>query len=132
MQVIIDEGLVDNSHRLGGVLREALRAIEHPKLRGVRGKGLMNAIIIDDTAGASAMDVCLALRDRGLLAKPTHGNIIRYAFVRICCFVRTCCFVRICCFHPCSYAPRATSRAGLHYTEQHTWRRRDRARAHAG
>lgn len=77
--MIIDEKLVDNSFRLGKVLRNELSAITHPKLQAVRGKGLMNAIVIDDSAGASAMDVCLALRDRGLLAKPTHGNIIRCA-----------------------------------------------------
>ena len=51
----------------------------HPKIKLVRGKGLLNAIVIDESDGVSAWDVCMRLKDAGLLAKPTHGNIIRLA-----------------------------------------------------
>jgi ornithine--oxo-acid transaminase len=70
-------------------MRQDLRSITSPKLKQVRGKGLMNAAVIDDSTGANAMDICLALRDAGLLAKPTHGNIIRSA----CCHPLTAFFV---------------------------------------
>jgi ornithine--oxo-acid transaminase len=76
--VIKDENLVDNSFRLGEVLRRELRNIGSPRVAQVRGKGLLNAIVIKDNGdGVTAMDVCLRLRDNGLLAKPTHGTIIR-------------------------------------------------------
>jgi len=53
---------------------------ENNLLKSVRGKGLLNAILINDTEDSStAWDICLKLRDNGLLAKPTHGNIIRFA-----------------------------------------------------
>lgn len=86
MQVLQDEGMVDNSRVLGGVLRAALQSGGSQRLQEVRGKGLMNAIVIKDQGdGVTAMDVCLKLRDNGLLAKPTHGNIIRYAECFVSC-----------------------------------------------
>ena len=76
----MEERLADNSTSRGVSLRERLRAIGSPRVRTVRGKGLMNAMVIKDVGdGVTAMDVCMRLRDNGLLAKPTHGDIIRYA-----------------------------------------------------
>ena len=80
LQVIKDEGLVDNALYLGKYFRQEIRKIEHPLLKSVRGKGLLNAILINDTPESStAWDICIKLRDNGLLAKPTNGNIIRFA-----------------------------------------------------
>jgi ornithine--oxo-acid transaminase len=86
MQVLQEEKLVENAFHLGEVLRRELRGSKSPKLKLVRGKGLMNAVVIDDSKGASAMDICLALRDSGLLAKPTHGNIIRCSLAGLTLF----------------------------------------------
>ena len=82
LEVIIEEDLAKNAAELGEVfrseLRERLSANKLVKL--IRGKGLLNAIVINDTEESStAWNICLALRDNGLLAKPTHGNIIRFA-----------------------------------------------------
>jgi ornithine--oxo-acid transaminase len=80
LQVLVDENLVQNSFVRGEALRKRLAAIKSPRIATVRGKGLMNAIVIRDVGDqATAMDVCLRLRDNGLLAKPTHGDIIRCA-----------------------------------------------------
>lgn len=82
LQVIIDEHLVENAARLGAIFRDRVNAlIAKSKLAtAVRGKGLMNAIIIDDAPdGNRAWELCLALMKNGILAKPTHGNIIRLA-----------------------------------------------------
>ena len=80
--MVKDEKLAENAERLGVLFREELsKFIETTNLIiGVRGKGLLNAILINDTEDSStAWDICLKLRDNGLLAKPTHGNIIRFA-----------------------------------------------------
>ena len=82
LEVVKDEKLAANAERLGVLFREELsKFIETTNLIiGVRGKGLLNAILINDTDDSStAWDICLKLRDNGLLAKPTHGNIIRFA-----------------------------------------------------
>jgi ornithine--oxo-acid transaminase len=82
LDVVKDEKLAENAERLGDLFREQLsKFIETTNLIiGVRGKGLLNAILINDTEDSStAWDICLKLRDNGLLAKPTHGNIIRFA-----------------------------------------------------
>ena len=82
LEVVKDEKLAENAERLGDLFREELsKFIETTNLIiGVRGKGLLNAILINDTEDSStAWDICLKLRDNGLLAKPTHGNIIRFA-----------------------------------------------------
>ena len=79
LQVIKDEKLTENAERLGHIMRERLRAIDSPRLTTVRGKGLLNAIVIEPRDGTTAWDVCLRLRDSGLLAKPTHDHIIRLA-----------------------------------------------------
>ena len=82
LEVVIDEDLSHNAFVLGDLFRQELKdRLSLSKIvKLIRGKGLLNAIVINDTEDSStAWDVCLALRDNGLLAKPTHGNIIRFA-----------------------------------------------------
>ena len=75
--------MVENAAAMGDVLDAELRRLVDARriALGTRGRGLLRALIIDDAdkPGALAYDVCLAMRDRGVLAKPTHGNIIRLA-----------------------------------------------------
>src|SRR5690554_2909184 len=80
--VIEDEKLADNAEKLGHLFRKELNdyIIKSNIVKLVRGKGLLNAIVINDTEQSdTAFNICLAFRDNGLLAKPTHGNIIRFA-----------------------------------------------------
>ena len=79
LDVVRDEKLAENSERLGKILRRELEAIDTDMISLVRGKGLLNAIVIKPKDGIEAWDVCMKLRDNGLLAKPTHGDIIRFA-----------------------------------------------------
>ena len=82
LEVIVEENLADNALRLGDRFRAAMRDLiaESDLLTLVRGKGLLNAVVINDTPDSStAWDICIALKENGLLAKPTHGNIIRFA-----------------------------------------------------
>jgi ornithine--oxo-acid transaminase len=82
LEVVNDESLSQNARRLGKLFRTELgKFIETSKIATlVRGKGLLNAVVINDTEESdTAWNICLALRDNGLLAKPTHGNIIRFA-----------------------------------------------------
>lgn len=80
LKVVKDENLVDNAQRLGEVFRERMRKIDSPLVTAVRGKGLLNAIDIKPFGdGKTAYDVCLMLRDNGLLAKQTHTHTIRFA-----------------------------------------------------
>ena len=79
LEVVIDENLAENAYQLGKIFRRELRDFDNDMVTVVRGRGLLNAIIIKPKNGNEAWDVCLKLRDNGLLAKPTHGNIIRFA-----------------------------------------------------
>ncbi|MEO6882610.1 MAG: ornithine--oxo-acid transaminase [Bacteroidia bacterium] len=79
LEVIREEKLAENAAYLGEILRTELKKIKSDVLTLVRGKGLLNAIIIKPKNGKTAWDVCLALKENGLLAKPTHGDIIRFA-----------------------------------------------------
>ncbi|MBQ6083968.1 MAG: ornithine--oxo-acid transaminase [Bacteroidales bacterium] len=79
LQVIKDEHLMENAERLGKIFREEIMKINHPMIQKVRGKGLLNAVIIKPMNGKEAWDVCLKMRDNGVLAKPTHQHIIRFA-----------------------------------------------------
>lgn len=79
LEVVLDENLAENAYRLGEILRSELENFENDMITLVRGKGLLNAIVIKPKNGKEAWDVCLKLRDNGLLAKPTHGDIIRFA-----------------------------------------------------
>jgi ornithine--oxo-acid transaminase len=82
LEVVQDENLADNAERLGRLFREEMERIiaGSDLVLSVRGKGLLNAILINDTEDSStAWDLCVAMKNNGLLAKPTHGNIIRFA-----------------------------------------------------
>lgn len=82
LTVVKDEKLAENADRLGKLFRSEMnKYIENSKIVSlVRGKGLLNAIVINDAdTSDTAWNICLKLRDNGLLAKPTHGNIIRFA-----------------------------------------------------
>ena len=79
LEVVQDENMMRNADVLGKILRKELDAINSDMITTVRGKGLLNAIVIKPKNGKDAWDVCLRLRDNGLLAKPTHGDIIRFA-----------------------------------------------------
>ncbi len=82
LEVVADEKLAQNADRLGNVFRKELADFTETNnlVKSVRGKGLLNAILINDTEDSStAWDICMKLKENGLLAKPTHGNIIRFA-----------------------------------------------------
>ena len=82
LEVAIEENLAENADRLGKIFRSELSeyAKTNDLIELVRGKGLLNAIVINDTEDSStAWDICMKLKENGLLAKPTHGNIIRFA-----------------------------------------------------
>tara|TARA_B100000902_G_C27296467_1_gene910233 strand:- start:540 stop:1763 length:1224 start_codon:yes stop_codon:yes gene_type:complete len=82
LEVVIDEDLSNNAFVLGNIFRKELnnRLMHSNIVKLIRGKGLLNAIVINDSPESeTAWNICLSLRDNGLLAKPTHGNIIRFA-----------------------------------------------------
>jgi len=79
LEVVREEHLAEEAERLGKIFREEMRRIKSPFIREVRGKGLLNAIVIVPHQGKEAWDVCLAMAENGLLAKPTHHHIIRFA-----------------------------------------------------
>jgi len=95
LRVLKDEKLAENSARMGEIFRAELRKINKPWVQKIRGKGLMNAIVVDPKGPVKAWDICLALKENGLLAKPTHDHIIRLApplvineaQVRECCAI---------------------------------------------
>ena len=79
LEVIKDENLAEKSEKLGIIFRKALEDFNHPSIEKVRGKGLLNAIIVKPSNGKEAWDVCVRMAENGLLAKPTHQHIIRFA-----------------------------------------------------
>ena len=82
LEIIKDEKLTQNARKLGTYFKKSLnKYIKKSKIvKSIRGRGLLNAIVIDKSKENSvAWDICLKFRDNGLLAKPTHGNIIRFA-----------------------------------------------------
>ena len=82
LEVVYDEKLIQNARKLGEIFRQELTRIisENDLLTLVRGKGLLNAIVVNDSPESkTAWNICVALKNNGLLAKPTHGNIIRFA-----------------------------------------------------
>ncbi|APA13969.1 hypothetical protein SS1G_11230 [Sclerotinia sclerotiorum 1980 UF-70] len=81
LEIMEEEKLTERAEKLGHVLRKGLEDLKSPMIKLVRGKGLLNAIVIDEskTGGHSAWDLCMLLKSKGLLAKPTHENIIRLA-----------------------------------------------------
>ncbi len=79
LEVVREEKLAERAEKLGELFRSELRKIDSELIELVRGKGLLNAIVIKPTNGKEAWDVCLKMKDNGLLAKPTHQHIIRFA-----------------------------------------------------
>ncbi|KAK4115021.1 ornithine aminotransferase [Canariomyces notabilis] len=81
LELVEEEGLVARADRLGRIFREGVEAFGSKIVKVVRGKGLLNAVVIDEEAagGRTAWDLCMLLKEKGVLAKPTHGNIIRFA-----------------------------------------------------
>ncbi|MCL2511299.1 MAG: ornithine--oxo-acid transaminase [Bacteroidales bacterium] len=78
LRIVKDEKLEERAEYLGKIFREEIRKIQSPMIELVRGKGLLNAIVIRPTNGKEAWDVCLKMKELGVLAKPTHGDIIRF------------------------------------------------------
>ena len=79
LEVVKEENLVENAERLGKIFRDELNKLDSPLIEKIRGKGLLNAVVIKPTDRIKAWDVCLKLKENGLLAKPTHDHIIRFA-----------------------------------------------------
>ena len=79
LKVVKDEHLVENAEKMGRIFREEIRKIDSPFIVEVRGRGLLNAIVTRPINGKTAWDICLQMMERGLLAKPTHDDIIRFA-----------------------------------------------------
>jgi len=79
LEVIKEEKLAENSERLGKIFRDELKSIKSDMIEIVRGKGLLNATVIKPKGGKTAWHVCLAMMEQGLIAKPTHEHIIRFA-----------------------------------------------------
>jgi ornithine--oxo-acid transaminase len=78
LQVLKDERMAENAERMGERLRDGIRNLNDPLVREVRGRGLMNAVVIDHPSPEAAWEICLTLKEHGLLAKPTHGDRIRF------------------------------------------------------
>jgi len=82
LEVVRDEKLAQNARRLGNLFRARMQKLvdSSPLLTLVRGRGLLNAVVINDSPDSkTAWNICVKLAENGLLAKPTHGNIIRFA-----------------------------------------------------
>ena len=79
LEVVKDEKLAEKAEHLGKIFRKEMENFQHPSVELVRGKGLLNAIVIKSANGKEAWDVCLRMAENGLLAKPTHQHIIRFA-----------------------------------------------------
>jgi ornithine--oxo-acid transaminase len=78
LQIIKDEKLAENATKMGEIFRQKMSDFPSPMIKEVRGKGLLNAITIEPKNGKTAWDVCLAMKEHGVIAKPTHGDIIRF------------------------------------------------------
>ena len=79
LTVLKEEKMAQNAEAMGQLLRSALAELQSPFVTGIRGKGLLNAIVITHPNPDAAWELCLALQENGLLAKPTHGDKIRFA-----------------------------------------------------
>lgn len=78
LQVLVDEKLADRAEEMGKIFRDSIKALNSPFVKLVRGRGLLNAVVIDESKsvrGRTAWDLCLLLKSRGVLAKPTHVNV---------------------------------------------------------
>jgi ornithine--oxo-acid transaminase len=79
LEVVKDEKLAERAEYLGKIFRSEMAAVKSEMIELVRGKGLLNAVVIRPKNGKEAWDVCMKMRDNGVLAKPTHQHIIRFA-----------------------------------------------------
>ena len=79
LDVVKEEKLAENAEHLGKIFRDEFKSIPSEMISEVRGKGLLNAVVIKPKNGKTAWDVCVAMKEQGVLAKPTHGDIIRFA-----------------------------------------------------
>ena len=79
LEVVRDEKLAENAQKMGELFRSEIRKIDSPMIELVRGKGLLNAVVIRPKDGKEAWDVCIRMMENGLIAKPTHDHIIRFA-----------------------------------------------------
>jgi ornithine--oxo-acid transaminase len=79
LEVLKEEKMTENAAAMGQLLRKGLQDLQSPYIKTVRGKGLLNAIVISHPDPEAAWDLCLTLKENGLLAKPTHGDKIRFA-----------------------------------------------------
>jgi len=79
LQVLKDEHMAENAQRLGTLLRAELAKLKSPHVSIIRGKGLLNAVVIGHQNPEAAWELCISLKENGLLAKPTHGDKIRFA-----------------------------------------------------
>jgi ornithine--oxo-acid transaminase len=79
LEVVKDENLAQKAYESGRIFRDEMEAIDSDMIEIVRGKGLLNAIVISPMDGKTAWDICVKMKDNGLLAKPTHDHIIRFA-----------------------------------------------------
>ncbi len=79
LEVVKKEKLAENAEKLGQIFRDAFRSIQSEMITEIRGKGLLNAVVIRPKNGKTAWDVCVSMKEHGVLAKPTHGDIIRFA-----------------------------------------------------
>lgn len=78
LEVVRDEKLSENAYVMGELFRSEMEKIDNPMIKQVRGKGLLNAVVTEPKDGKVAWDICLALKENGLIAKPTHDHIIRF------------------------------------------------------
>lgn len=79
LTVLKNEKMAENAEKMGELLRQKLRDLQSPHIKLIRGKGLLNAIVISHKNADAAWDLCLAMKENGILAKPTHGDKIRLA-----------------------------------------------------
>lgn len=79
LTAVVEEKMIDNVEKMGNMFRDEIKTINSDLIQLVRGKGLLNAVVINNKPGKTAWDVCIAMAENGVLAKPTHGNIIRFA-----------------------------------------------------
>ena len=79
LKVVKRQNLVENAEKMGRIFREEIKKINSPFIVEVRGRGLLNAIVTKPIGDKTAWDICLKMKENGLLAKPTHDDIIRFA-----------------------------------------------------
>ncbi len=79
LTAIKEENMLENVEKMGKIFRQEMKSIKSDMIKLVRGKGLLNAVVINNKPGRTAWDVCIEMANNGVLAKPTHGNIIRFA-----------------------------------------------------